>query len=176
MHEICAHTIFEPSAKKHLSFFSCFAKKISPLLCHSFCMISLSTKISLVCKILSAEGILCASACCSIIHQIFWEKHLFFFTVLLPMRYDVWCNFMQNDVMVWCNMMFMSKIITHTKTHPDSAFPYERLWSLFTFYLGGILVLHSLRNDFGAKLCIPLGTTLELLHLWFRWYLSSASP
>jgi hypothetical protein len=27
------------------------------------------------------------------------------------------------------------------------------------------LALHSLRNDFGAKLCIPLGTTLELLHL-----------
>jgi ABC-type transport system involved in cytochrome c biogenesis permease subunit len=26
------------------------------------------------------------------------------------------------------------------------------------------------------KLCIPLGTTLELLHLLFRWHLSSASP
>jgi hypothetical protein len=26
MHEIYAHTIFEPSAKKHLPFFSCFAK------------------------------------------------------------------------------------------------------------------------------------------------------
>jgi hypothetical protein len=37
--------------------------------------------------------------------------------------------------------------------------------------------LHPLRNDFGVfKLCIPLGTTLELLHLIFRWYLSSASP
>jgi hypothetical protein len=45
--------------------------------------------------------------------------------------------------------------------------------------------LHPLKNDFGAsspyisvefKLCIPLGTTLELLHLLFRWYLSSASP
>jgi hypothetical protein len=31
MHEICVHTIFEPSAKKHLPFFSCFAtKKITP--------------------------------------------------------------------------------------------------------------------------------------------------
>jgi hypothetical protein len=38
--------------------------------------------------------------------------------------------------------------------------------------------MHPLRNDFGAsspyilvvfKLCIPLGTTLELLHLIFRW-------
>jgi hypothetical protein len=27
MHEIYIHTVFEPSAKKHLSFFSCFVKK-----------------------------------------------------------------------------------------------------------------------------------------------------
>jgi hypothetical protein len=27
MHEIYAHTIFKPSAKKHLPFFSCFVKK-----------------------------------------------------------------------------------------------------------------------------------------------------
>jgi hypothetical protein len=27
MHEIYAHTIFEPSVKKHLPFFSCFVKK-----------------------------------------------------------------------------------------------------------------------------------------------------
>jgi hypothetical protein len=36
MHEIYAHTIFEPSAKKHLPFFSCFVKKtpfIAKLLC-----------------------------------------------------------------------------------------------------------------------------------------------
>jgi hypothetical protein len=36
MHEIYAHTIFEPSAKKHLLFFSCFVKKspfIAKLLC-----------------------------------------------------------------------------------------------------------------------------------------------
>jgi hypothetical protein len=26
------------------------------------------------------------------------------------------------------------------------------------------------------KLCIPLGTTLELLHLLLRWYFSFASP
>jgi hypothetical protein len=30
MHEIYAHTIFEPSAKKHLPFFSCFVKKKIP--------------------------------------------------------------------------------------------------------------------------------------------------
>jgi hypothetical protein len=27
MHEICVHTIFEPSAKKHLPFFSSFVMK-----------------------------------------------------------------------------------------------------------------------------------------------------
>jgi hypothetical protein len=31
----------------------------------------LPTKISLLCKIMSAEGMLCASAHCFIIHQIF---------------------------------------------------------------------------------------------------------
>jgi hypothetical protein len=54
--------------------------------------------------------------------------------------------------------------------------PLKQLLSLFTFYSGDISALHPLRNDFGAKLCIPLGTTLELLHLLFRWHLSSASP
>jgi hypothetical protein len=47
--------------------------------------------------------------------------------------------------------------------YSSSASPWERLWSFFTFELGGILALHPLRNDFGAKLCITLGTTLELL-------------
>jgi hypothetical protein len=83
MHESCVHTIFEPSAKKHLPFFSCFAKKKSPLLCHSCCIISLSAKNSLVGNIISAEGILCASAHCFIIHHIFWEKHLSFSTVFV---------------------------------------------------------------------------------------------
>jgi hypothetical protein len=30
MHEIYAHIVFEPSAKKHLPFFSCFVKKKAP--------------------------------------------------------------------------------------------------------------------------------------------------
>jgi hypothetical protein len=37
--------------------------------------------------------------------------------------------------------------------------------------------LHPLEDVFGVfKLGIPLGMTLELLHLIFHWYLSSASP
>jgi hypothetical protein len=30
MHEIYVHTVFEPSAKKHLPIFSCFVKKDAP--------------------------------------------------------------------------------------------------------------------------------------------------
>jgi hypothetical protein len=30
MHETYIHTVFEPSAKKHLPFFSCFVKKKDP--------------------------------------------------------------------------------------------------------------------------------------------------
>jgi hypothetical protein len=30
MHEIYTHTVFEPSAKKHLPFFSCVVKKKDP--------------------------------------------------------------------------------------------------------------------------------------------------
>jgi hypothetical protein len=30
MHEIYTHTVFEPLAKKHLPFFSCFVKKEAP--------------------------------------------------------------------------------------------------------------------------------------------------
>jgi hypothetical protein len=38
-------------------------------------------------------------------------------------------------------------------------------------------ILHPLRDVFGVfKLCIPLGTTLELLHLVFWWYLSLVFP
>ena len=104
-------------------------EKFPPLLieyfvpCHSYCIIALLMKVSLLCKIVSVEGIPCASAHCFRIHRIFSEEHFSFCTIFLLMQYDVWCNAMRNDVMIWCNMMFMSKISTHTKTHPDSGFP-----------------------------------------------------
>jgi hypothetical protein len=41
MHEIYAHTIFEPSAKKHLPFFSCFVKKRALL--QNYCVTLLPT-------------------------------------------------------------------------------------------------------------------------------------
>jgi hypothetical protein len=48
-------------------------------------------------------------------------------------------------------MLFAPNVRKHTDIDPDSASPWERLWSFFTFNLGGILALHSLRNDFGAS-------------------------
>jgi hypothetical protein len=60
------------------------------------------------------------------------------------------------DLLCAQSLLFMPKTHAHTET---------------------IKTLHPLRDVFGVfKLCIPLGTTLELLHLIFRWYLSSASP
>jgi hypothetical protein len=38
MHEIYAHTVFEPLAKKHLPFFSCFVKKEAPIYVESVVM------------------------------------------------------------------------------------------------------------------------------------------
>jgi hypothetical protein len=35
--------------------------------------------------------------------------------------------------------------------HLSSPFPWEQLWSFFTFQLCGILALHPLRDDFGAS-------------------------
>jgi hypothetical protein len=46
MHEIYAHTVFEPSTKKHIPFFSCFVKKEAPFmasmirLCPEVCFVS----------------------------------------------------------------------------------------------------------------------------------------
>jgi hypothetical protein len=84
MHETFVHTVFEPLAKKHLPFFSCFTKKKIPLLstqywvlCHGFYVVILLTKILLLCKNISAEGISCATTCSFMVQQIFPKKQLF---------------------------------------------------------------------------------------------------
>jgi hypothetical protein len=65
------------------------------------------------------------------------------------------CLYEMQNMMWWIMQMCAEGEKTHTNTYPDSASPKEQLWSLFTFYLASILALHPLRNDFGAKLCIP---------------------
>jgi hypothetical protein len=157
MHEIYVHTVFEPSAKKHLAFFSCFVKKDAPAmaslikLCFPKFTSCLSTFSFKYCR-----SLLRASAH---FHSTKYCRRFASYPILLPlMRYDVWCNAMQNDAVIWCNMMVMPNTHTRAQTRTHKT-------------------LHPLRGVFGvSKLCIPLGTTLELLHFIFRWHLSSASP
>jgi hypothetical protein len=60
--------VFEPLVKKHLPFFSCFAKKKSPLLMPQLLYNIVVDEDSL--GMIIAKGTLCASAHCSI-HRIF---------------------------------------------------------------------------------------------------------
>jgi hypothetical protein len=97
MHETSVHTIFEPLAKKHLPFFSCFTKKKIPLLliqycvfCHDCCIVIMLMKIPLLCKNISAEGIFCATAHSFMIRHVFLkEQFSFFSTAFLLMQNDV---------------------------------------------------------------------------------------
>jgi hypothetical protein len=73
MHETYVHTVFEPSAKKHLPFFSCFVKKDAP---------SMASLIKLFPKV------------CFVPQHIFIQqsiaKDFASYLILLPlMRYDV---------------------------------------------------------------------------------------
>jgi hypothetical protein len=93
------------------------------------------------------------------------------------MQYDVWCNVMRNDAMIWCKMMRMSKTHTHTRIYKlciPLGTTFELLHLLFRWYKFCILLGTSfelLRLLFRRyKFCIPLGTTFELLRLIFRWY------
>ena len=99
----------------------------------------------------------------------FVPQHIFIQVIaedlLRTQSFCCWCDTMY-DVML-CGMMrwydtiwWWCRTYTHTRAHT-----------------GTHKTLHPLRDVFGVfKLCIPLGTTLELLQLLFRWYLSSASP
>jgi hypothetical protein len=85
-------------------------------------------------------------------------RRLALYSILVPwMQYDVWCNVMRNDVMIWSEMMRMPKTHTHTGIHKL----YIPLWTTFK-------LLHLLFRWY--KFCIPLGTSFELLRLLFRRY------
>jgi hypothetical protein len=70
----------------------------------------------------------------------------------------------------------MPKTHAHTKTL-KTLHPLRDVFGVFKLYipLGTTLeLLHLIFRWY--KLRIPLGTTLELLHLIFRWYFGSAFP
>jgi hypothetical protein len=151
MHETFVYTVFEPLAKKHLPFFSCFTKKkifllLIPywVLCHSCCVVILIMKIPLLCKkiYIYRRHILRYStffhdATCIFEGAIFLLLHGF-----LLMQNDVWCDVMRYDGMMQ----------------------------------NGVYAEDKNPREYTPRLCISLGTTLESLHLLLRWYFSSAFP
>ena len=152
MHETFVHTVYEPLAKKHLPFLSCFMKKKVPLLsiqywvlCHDCCVVILLTKIFLLCKNISAEGISCATTCSFMIRQIFLKKQLFLVSPRL-FADTKWC--MMQCYAIWYDGMMQNDVYAEGKN------PHE----------------------YTPRLYIPLGTTLESLHLLLRWYCSSVFP
>ena len=150
MHETFVHTVFEPLAKKHLLFFSCFTKKMIPLmsiqywvLCHNCCVVILLIKIPFLCKNISVEGISCATTHYFMIWYVFLkEQFSFFSTASCWCKNDVWFDVTRYDGMMWNDVYAEDK-------NPRELTP---------------------------RLCIPLGTTLESLHLLHRWCFSSAFP
>jgi hypothetical protein len=152
MHETFVHTVFEPLAKKHLPFFSCFTKKKITLLliqcwvlCYSCQVVILLTKVLFLCKIIFAGGISCATARSSMVRQIFSKKQLF---LVSPWLFsDAQCCMMRCYA-IWYDVMMRNAICAEGKQ------PHE----------------HTPRH------CIPLGMTLESLHLLLRWYFNFAFP
>jgi hypothetical protein len=84
---------------------------------------------------------------------------------MLAVQYDVWCDAMRVDVMIWCKMMFMPKV--HISTLVTQSLRSVRSnWIVFAVYFSASPLI------FRCKFCIPLGTTFELLRLLFWWYFS----
>jgi hypothetical protein len=166
MHETYIHTIFEPSAKKHLPFFSCFVKKKIHLLKERSLLVTRLMKLYFL-KLTS-----CLSTC-SFWWSIFRRSAPYSILESL-MQYDVWCDVMRKDVDAEDTHPH-----AHTGTHKlciplGTTFELLHLlfrWCKFCIPLGTSFEL--LRLLFWRyKFCIPLGTTFELLRLLFRWYLA----
>ena len=153
------HTVFEPSAKKHLPFFSCFVKKSF----YASWTIDFFLHFKAD-KVVSLQNLFCALTQFHPFQSILRRSILY--SLLVPlMQYDVWCYVMRNDVMMLC----YTKWYFVPKTHTD--IPILE----YTIPLPFIFRLHRLffgvsALTFRCKFCIPLGTSFELLRLLFRRY------
>jgi hypothetical protein len=173
MHEnLYIHTVFEPSALKHLPFFSCFVKKSLYALwkilqrCKNINASSLIDFFLLPHQswwsCISSKLILCLSPI-SLFRSIFQRSTLYPLLVSL-MQHDVWCYVMRNDVMMLC---YAKWCFRRRHTH----IPIVK----YTISLPFIFQLHRLffgvsALSFRCKFCIPLGTSFELLRLLFQRY------
>jgi hypothetical protein len=110
------HTVFKPSAKKHLPFFSCFIKKKS-MLCKNIhaSQRGIPSFVTRLMKLYFPKLTSCLSTF-SFLRRIHRRSTPYSILVSL-MRYDVWCDAMRNDVMIWCRMILMPKTHTHTGVH-----------------------------------------------------------
>jgi hypothetical protein len=93
--------------------------------------------------------------------KAFSEDRLHFQFVSL-MWYDVWCDVMWYDAMIWCKEWCEYRRHTHAKT--QSLRPLRDDQNLFAAYFSASPLI------FRCKFCIPLGTSFELLRLLFRRY------
>ena len=160
--KFCIHTIFEPSAKKHLPFFSCFVKKI---LYHKNLHTSLMKNIQaswnilwnyrkVFCCLSNEDTLLldlsCALARFSLFQNILRRSilypllvpHAIYCMMLMLCRMMWWCYVMQNDICVAdtypCNRahtLFISALTFRCKPPLGASSP-------FTF--SGISVYFSL--------------------------------
>ena len=138
--------------KKHLPFFSCFTKKKIPLLSIRYWVLchGCCVVILLTKILLLCENISAESISCAIVCS-FIMRQIFWkkqlFLVSLWLFTDVkWC--MMRCYAIWYDGMMRNVICAESKK----------------------------AHRYSPRLCIPLGTTLETLHLLLRWYFSSASP
>jgi hypothetical protein len=100
----------------------------------------------------------------------FMPQHVFILTKHLPKVCFILIFCAVNAI--WCMMKCYAKQCDDMMQNDDDAEDTHP-----RAHTGIHKTLHPLWNVFWVfKLCIPLGTTFELLHLLFRWHLSSASP
>ena len=139
--KLCIHTIFEPSAKKHLPFFSCFVKK------------TFSEAVQF--RYYSDEAHPCFVKTFS--EAVFRRLSLYFLMTLhnfhflkASFRRLIRCPLLL-PYATWCMMLMLCKMV----------------WWCYVMQMTFVPKIHT---KYLCKLCIPLGTSLEFLRLLLRRY------
>jgi hypothetical protein len=150
MHETFVHTIFDPLTKKHLPFFSRVTKKkISLLSVQYWVLCHNCCVVILLIKIpFLCKNISVEGISCATTH------YFMIWYVFLKEQFSFFSTvscWRKNDI--WCDAVRYDGMMWND-VYAEDKNPHE--------YTG--------------RLCIPLGTTLESLHLLLRCYFSSAFP
>jgi hypothetical protein len=161
MHEHYIHTVFEPSAKKHLPFFSCFVKKKDPWF--------VKIKIPMLRK---ERSLFCVQAVEAVIRCLLRVTLTEYFPKIGSVFHScvidaIWC--MMWCYAKWCDEMMQNDndaedTYSHSHTGTQSLHSLMNDWNLFAVYFSASPFI------FWCKFCIPLGTSFELILLLFRRY------